>query len=194
LGLLLAQALGVGNNGEAPVTREAQPAAADTTAARSVALQWQSEGAIFMRDGIAGESTLVEARGPGVHRMNATLAGLTPGATVVLSFPARPIGTRAIRIELQTGEQSGAGSCNLVDGWATRERDMLDAGLDVQPDGKVRCWVAMPVQHSVATLRLGLLNQHLLVSYVGDGLSGAALGDIALRETPYFLQGESSPW
>jgi hypothetical protein len=71
---------------------------------------------------------------------------------------------------------------------------MLDAGLDVQPDGQVRCWVAIPVQHSVATLRLGLLNQHLLASYVGDGLTGAALGDIALRETPSFLQGESSPW
>jgi hypothetical protein len=64
----------------------------------------------------------------------------------------------------------------------------------VQPDGSVRCWVAMPVKHSAATLRLSLLNQDLVASYLGDGLSGAAVGEIALRETPYFLQGESSPW
>jgi hypothetical protein len=195
LGLLLAQALAVGNGGEAPALSDApKPVATDASAARSVVVQWQSEGATLMRDGLGGESTLVEAPGPGFHRINGTLAGLTPGAIVVLSFPARPIGARAILVELQTGAQSGAGFCNPVDGWATRERDMLDAGLDVQPDGSVRCWVAMPVKHSAATLRLSLLNQDLVASYLGDGLSGAAVGEIALRETPYFLQGESSPW
>jgi hypothetical protein len=195
LGVLLAQALGVRNGGEVPATRDApKPVANDATAPRPVAVQWRSEGAVLTEGGVAGESTLVEAPGPGVHRINATLAGLTPGAIVVLSFPARPIGTRAILIELQTGDQSGAGLCNPVDGWATRERDMLDAGLDVEPDGKVRCWVAMPVKSPVATLRLGLLNRDVVASYVGDGVSGAAVGDILLRENPYFLQGESSPW
>jgi hypothetical protein len=195
LGLLLAKALGVANGGEAPATGDAPQAATDdATAARSVALQWQTEGATFTRDGSAGESTLVEARGPGLHRINGTLTGLTPGSIVVLSFPERPIGTRTMFVELQSGEQSGAGLCNPVDGWATRERDMLDAGLDVEPDGKVRCWVAMPVKSPVATLRLGLLNRDIVASYVGDGESGAAVGDILLRETPYFLQGESSPW
>jgi hypothetical protein len=70
---------------------------------------------------------------------------------------------------------------------------MLDAGLEMTSDG-ARCWVAMPVTESAATLRLTLLDQSLARSYLGDGRSGVAIGEIKLRETSHFLQGESSPW
>jgi hypothetical protein len=193
LGQLLAQALGIGTYGEAPETHDvAKPAASDSTPARSVAMQWQSEGAVVTHDGIA-ESSLVEASGSGVHRISGTLAGLTPGATAVLSFPARPVGPRGILIELETGAHAGGGFCDLVGETATRERDMLDAGLELT-SGRARCWVAMPVTESTATLRLTLLDQSLARSYVGDGRSGVAFGEIELRETARFLQGESSPW
>jgi hypothetical protein len=161
-------------------------------------VQWRSDGATVVPDGVAAETAgahrLVETAGPGVHRVDGTLAGLTPGATTVLSFAARPIGARGILVELQAGEQSGGGFCDLFGGTATRERDMLDAGLDVQPDGRLRCWVAMPLKESAATLRLSLLDQNLDPSYVGDGQSGAAIGDFEVRDTAHFLQGESSPW
>jgi hypothetical protein len=194
LGRLLAQALGVGNGGEAPATHDvAKSTASDPTPARSVAVQWRSEGAVVTHDGIVGESTLVEASGSGVHRINGTLVGLTPGAIAVLSFPARPIGARGVLIELETGAHAGGGFCDLVGETATRERDMLDAGLEVTSD-RTRCWVAMPLTESAATLRLTLLDRSLARSYVGDGRSGVAIGKIELRETADFLQGESSPW
>ena len=155
-------------------------------------MQWQSEGAVITPDGIA-ESTLVEASGSGVHRISGTLAGLTPGAIAVLSFPARPVGTRGILIELETGAHAGGGFCDLIGETATRERDMLDAGLELTLD-RARCWVAMPMTDSTATLRLTLLDQSLARSYVGDGRSGVAIGEVELRETAHFLQGESSPW
>lgn len=194
LGRQLARALGVANAGDVPSPRDLGTSTArEPTAARPVAMQWRSDGAIVARDDMVGEWTLREASGPGVHRISGTLAGLTPGAIAVLSFPARPVGTRGVLVELETGARSGGGFCDLVGETATRERDMLDAGLEMTSDG-ARCWVAMPVTESAATLRLTLLDQSLARSYLGDGRSGVAIGEIKLRETSHFLQGESSPW
>lgn len=192
LGRLLSKALGL-TPADVPATLdESAPAANDPGVARSLATEWRSEGSTFT-DGSAGESTLVEASGPGVHRIDGKLAGLTPGTVAVLSFPARAIGARGIFIELEMGQQAGGGFCDLVGETATRERDMLDAGIDMVSD-RARCWVAMPVTDTIATVRLSLLDQDLAPSYVGDGRSGVAVGAIELRETAHFLQGESSPW
>jgi hypothetical protein len=192
LGQLVAQALGQ-NTDEAPVAQDMAKTAANESTARPVAVKWRSEGSTFTWDGAAGESTLIEGAELGVHRISGTLAGLTPGAVVVLSFQARAIGARGIFTELEMGPQSGGGFCDLVGATATRERDMLDAGLDMTSNG-ARCWVAMPVTNSTATLRLSLLDQDLASSYVGDGRSGVAIEEIELRETAHFIEGESSPW
>jgi hypothetical protein len=63
------------------------------------------------------------------------------------------------------------------------------------------CWTSVStcnwtagLEASAATLRLSLLDERLEPSYVGDGRSGAAIGEIELRETAHFLQREESPW
>jgi hypothetical protein len=121
----------------------------------------------------AGETVggyqFTEATPPAVHRASATLVWLSPGAIVVLSFPARPVGKRGLLLELTAGAQSGGGFCDLPGGTATRERDMLDAGIEPQPDGWSRCWVAMTVGASIVDVRLTLLDERLDPAYVGTG-------------------------
>lgn len=195
LGQLLAQVLGLrvgASTSAAPAT--AAPAANIFGTAGRPIVQWRPDGATVVPDAMAGEQRLVENAGSGVHRVHATLAGLTPGATTVLSFPARPNGARGILVELLTDERSGGGFCDLSGGTATRERDMLDAGIDLQADGRFRCWVAMSLPAPTATLRLSLLNERLDPSYIGDGRSGATIGEIEASDTAHFLQGELSPW
>jgi len=112
----------------------------------------------------------------------------------VLSFSAKAIGARGIFVELQTAGRRGGGYCDLNGLTAQRDGDMLDGGLDAQPDGWSRCWVAMPIDASGATLRLSLTNERLDPAYIGDGTSGAAVGEMELRETPRFLARMESPW
>ena len=71
---------------------------------------------------------------------------------------------------------------------------MLDAGLDAQPSGPSRCWVAMPIDAPGATLRLSLINELLDPAYRGDGKSGVAVGTMERRETTRFVAQEPSPW
>jgi hypothetical protein len=176
----------------------ADAAVTDLGAARPATLLWRSDEAVVQPGDAQGETPgfhrLIESSGPGLHGMESALTGLTPGATTVLSFPARSIGARGILVELRTDGQHGSGFCDLVGGTAQRGDDMLDVGVDVQLDGRSRRWVAMGLEASAATLRLSLLDERLEPSYVGDGRSGAAIGEIELRETAHFLQREESPW
>ena len=55
-------------------------------------------------------------------------------------------------------------------------------GIDAEPDGWFRCWVAMNVDQPGAVLRLSLLDEHLNTAYVGDGRSGVALGNVDVRD------------
>jgi hypothetical protein len=103
-------------------------------------------------------------------------------------------GRRGIFVEVQTVGRRGGGYCDLFGATAQRDGDMLDAGLDPRPSGWSRCWVAMPVDAPGATLRLSLMNERLDPAYVGNGTSGATVGEIELRETPRFLAQEPSPW
>jgi hypothetical protein len=159
-----------------------------------VVSDWAGEGAVVVRDGPGGAHRLIEGAGPGVHRVETRLTGLAPGSTLVLSFPAKAIGARGIFVEVQTAGRHGGGYCDLYGATAQRNGDMLDAGLDPQPDGWSRCWVAMPIDATDATLRLNLMNERLDPTYAGDGNSGAAVGEIDLRETARFLAREVSPW
>jgi hypothetical protein len=198
LARLLARALGVRNGDGARATLEAAAPAAEASAARPVRLDWRSDGAAVALDAGAGDTPgdrrISENAGAALHRVHATLAGLTPGATMVLSFPARPIGKRGILLELNGGTQSGGGFCDLPGGTATRERDMLDAGIEPQPDGWSRCWVAMVVDAPSVDVHLTLLDERLDPGYVGDGRSGVVVGPFELRETARFLAQERSPW
>jgi hypothetical protein len=137
---------------------------------------------------------LIEGSGPGGHFVEATLTGVDPGAIAILSFPVRALGARGIAVELRTERQYAGGYCDLPGGTAQRDGDMLDVGLDVRSDGAARCWVAMAPKASTVTVRLSLLDHWLQPSYVGDGRSGVAIGDLALRRAAHFVQAESSPW
>jgi hypothetical protein len=195
LGRMLAQALGVARGGRAPEMGADAPSA-PPGATRPVSLQWRSDGAAAAPDaaGEAGALRLIESAGPGFHSVEATLTGIAPGATAVISFPARPLGARGILVELQTRGQRGGGYCDLPGETAQRDGDMLDVGLDVQTDGWSRCWAAMVLDDPTMTLRLSVLNDHLDPSYVGDGRSGVVVGDMQLREVGRFLHKERSPW
>jgi hypothetical protein len=198
VGRLLAQYLGVRPDAAAPADPAATTDAGAPAATRVTGLQWRSENAVLRpgdgRDEMAGSRVIQESPAPGRHGVAATLAGITPGATTVVSFPAKAIGARGVLVELQANGRRGGGYCDLYGETAQRDGDMLDVGLDVQTDGGSRCWVAMVLNEPTVTLRLSVLNDQLDPSYVGDGRSGVAVGDMQLREVGHFLQKEPSPW
>ena len=102
---------------------------------------------------------------------------------MVLSFPARPIGTRGIPLELEAGAQSGGGFCDPLG-----RRDRAAAGWLVTLLGRD------DARRSIVDVRLTLLDERLDPAYVGDGRSGIVVGQFELRETAHFLAKESSPW
>jgi hypothetical protein len=157
--------------------------------------EWTSDGAVVTaEDGTADAYRLVESGGPSPHRVETTVSGLVPGRTAVLSFPAKAIGARGVLVEMQAAERRGGGYCDLYDTTAQRDGDMLDAGLEPELPGWWRCWVAIVVNHSSATLRLSVINERLDPTYTGDSKSGAAVGRIELHQTSRFLAQEASPW
>ena len=192
VGKLLAGVFGVAPRAEAPdegpgetIRREVLPTIAD----------WTPEGAAVVRDEPStGAHRIVEAAGGRAHRVETRVTGLAPGRTVVLSFPAQPIGARGVYVEVQSAARRGGGYCDLYGQTAQRDGEMFDVGLDQQPDGWWRCWVAMPIEAPEATLRLSLMNERLDPAYVGNGTSGVAVGAVELRETTRFLAQEPSPW
>ena len=196
VGELLARFLGINARPEAPDTAET----ANTVEAvrREVGLatgSWRAEGAILLdHDEPSRTWRLADKAAPGLHRIEKTLADLTPGQTIVLSFPARPVGARGILVELLSAGTRGGAYCDLHDGTAQRAGAMFDVGVYPQPDGWLRCWAAMSVNDTAATLRLSLLDRQLQPAYAGDGRSGAEVGEIELRQTPHFLHTEPSPW
>jgi hypothetical protein len=156
---------------------------------------WTPGGAVVMPDSGAGETLrLIEGAGPGAHGIETKLTGLRLGTTLLLSFPAKAIGARGVYVEVLTGGKRGGGYCDLYGATAQRDGVMRDAGLEPEPDGWSRCWVAMPVEAPEVTLRLSLMNERLDPTYVGDGNSGASVGAVEMRETTRFLAQEASPW
>ena len=191
-GKALARSLGTDGWDEAAAEPEK---AAETIllGAVEVAASWQSEGAV-VRDGEGAGQRIIEAVEPRVHHVEQSLTGLTPGKILLLSFRAKAIGARGIFVELLMAGRRAGGYCDLPGGTAQRDGDMLDAGLEPEPDGWSRCWVATVVNAPTATLRLSLMNARLDPVYLGDGKPGAAIGPVELRETTRFLAQEPSPW
>jgi len=198
VGRLLAHALGV-PAAEGPAIDDTnvtdEPALGNT---KMPVVQWRSGGALLTSDDnepkMAGARRLIESAGPGPHFIEGTLAGVAPDAITVLSLPARALGARGILVELGADQQYGGGYCDLPGETAQRVGEMLDVGLDVQPGGPARCWVAMAFKASTVAVRLSLLDERLEPTYIGDGRSGAAIGNIELREAAHFVRAESSPW
>jgi hypothetical protein len=191
VGKLLARHLGIAARDDAG---DAAPAAAAPRDLLPAVSEWMRAGVAVQPDDPAGAHKLIESTGRGGHTIETKLTGLTPGLTLVLSFPAKAIGARGIFVEVQTAGRRGGAYCDLHGATAQRDGDMLDAGIDPQPDGWARCWVAMPIDAPEVSLRLSLMNERLDPAYAGDGTSGASVGEIELRETSRFLAQEPSPW
>jgi len=192
VGKLLAQYLGIVARADAADEAPAATLRRDVVPTIS---DWTREGALVLPNaGPPATDRLIEAAGPGAHRVETSLTGLAPGRTLVLSFPAKAIGARGVYVEVQTAGRRGGGYCDLFGATAQRDGDMLDAGLESQADGWSRCWVAMPIDAPGAALRLSLMNERLDPAYPGDGKSGAAVGAVELTETTRFLAQEPSPW
>jgi hypothetical protein len=192
VGKLLAPVFGVAPQADAPQDSGDGTIRGDALPAIS---QWVTDGAaVTAEDGNRDAHRLVESAGPGTHRVETRVTGLVPGRTAVLSFPAKAVGARGVFVELQTASRRGGGYCDLSGSTAQRDGDMLDAGLEPEPSGWWRCWVAMPVNEPTATLRLGVMNERLDPVYRGDGKSGAAIGPVELRQTKRFVAREPSPW
>jgi hypothetical protein len=192
VGKLLAGVLGITPHADAPdegpgetLRREVLPAIAE----------WTRAGAVLAGDAEpAGTYRLVESVGRSAHRVETRLTGLAPGRTLVLSFPAKAIGARGIFVDVQAAGRRGGGYCDLYGQTAQRDGEMFDAGLEPEPDGWWRCWVAMKVEAPDALLGLSLMNERLDPAYAGNGTSGAAVGQVELREMTRFLAQEPSPW
>jgi hypothetical protein len=195
VGQLLARALGVAAHSDALAGEGAKASEAMQQDMVPALASWRPEGALVRPDeGQARGPRIVESSGPGAHRMETALTGLTPGKIVLLSFSAKAIGARGIFVEVQTARRRGGGYCDLHGATAQRDGDMLDAGLGPQPDGWWRCWIAMPIDAPAATLRVGLMNERLDPAYLGDGTSGVIVGEVELQEADRFLAQEPSPW
>jgi hypothetical protein len=192
VGKLLAGYLGIAPRSDAPAIAETASVRRDAMPALS---NWQSEGVVVLPDDEQPSAQrFIESAGLGVHRVETTVTGLTPGKTMLLSFPAKPVGARGILVELGSAGHHGRGYCDLYGGTAQRDGNMLDVGLEPQADGWSRCWVAMVVNAQSAEVRLGLLDERLDPAYVGNGRSGAAIGALELGEWARFLGKEQSPW
>jgi hypothetical protein len=193
VGKLVAAALGIAARADPP--DEVGPIETVRRGVLPAVSGWAPADVIVQRDeGRTDVHRLIETAAPGLHRVETTLTGLVPGKTAVVSFPAKAIGARGVFVEVLTPGKRGGGYCDLYGETAQRDGDMFDAGLEPQPDGWWRCWVAMPIDAPGATLRLSLMNERLDPAYAGDGKSGAAVGEIELRETTRFLAREPSPW
>jgi len=195
VGKALAHVLGIAPEVEAPVTAEAdQSAETIRFGAISITAAGRGEGAALIAEGEGPAQQMIEAAEPGAHRVEKKLAGFTPGKILLLSFRAKAIGARGIFVEVLAAGRRGGGYCDLPGGTAQRDGDMLDAGLEPEPNGWSRCWVAMVITEPTVTLRLSLMNARLDPVYLGDGKSGAVVGPVELGETARFLAQEASPW
>jgi hypothetical protein len=193
VGKVLARALGIAPKNGGPVTESEKSAETIDAGALAITENWHAEGAGLV-EGEGPARRVIETVGPGVHYVERSRRGLTPGKIVRLAFYAKAIGARGVFVELRTGGRRGGGYCDLPGGTAQRDGDMLDAGIEPAPQGWWRCWVAMPVEAPDATLRLSLMNERLDPFYSGDGESGAGISPLELSETTRFLAQEPSPW
>ena len=195
VGKALAHVLGTSPRVDTPPTEAEKPTERIRFGGVLVDSTWQSQGAAVVADGegSAGQR-IVETVQPRAHHVEQKLDFLTPGEVVLLSFSAKPIGARGIFVELLTAERRAGGYCDLPGGTAQRDGDMLDVGLEPEPEGWWTCWVATVATEPTATLRLSLMNERLDPAYLGDGKSGAVVGPIEVDEITGFLAKESSPW
>jgi hypothetical protein len=132
-------------------------------------------GVAVAPDGSKTADRLVETWGNGLHRIEATVPGVTPGTVHTLSLFVKPSGFVAIQFEMRDARAGkyGLAHCNLRDMAVTFEGgDVSSAGLQALPDGWFRCWAAMPFSGDTAVFNFALLDRRSMLSRLRFGSGG----------------------
>jgi hypothetical protein len=127
---------------------------------------------------------IVESSGYGAHLVKIELGDLQPGARYAVSAVVKPIHARGLRLEVLDSDFSvnrGNAQCKMNELEAERGANTMDAGIEVMPDGWMRCWFVPTFAASKAILNLALLNEGGQRVYMGDGNSGVQVKNLALQ-------------
>jgi len=196
VGRLLAAALGV-----TPAAANVREASSDPTAAaadsvpvadsatpslwssdRFDAGAWRADGVSMPSGATATDPSeafqLTETTEDGFHRIETTIDGVSPEVPYVFSMIAKPVGQRALRIEMRdktTAGRAGVVDCNMAALHANRQGDALDADMDVLPDGWYRCWGSMAFGGRAVVFGIDVMTEQQDGAYAGDGQSGLLL-------------------
>jgi hypothetical protein len=126
-------------------------------------------------DGSKTAVRLVETWNEGLHRIETTVSGVTPGAVHTLSLFVKADELAAIQFEMRDARvgKYGLAHFNLQDKGVTFEGgDVSDAGLQALPDGWYRCWAAMPYSSDTAVFNFALLGRGGVFTRRSFGLGG----------------------
>jgi hypothetical protein len=193
VGRLLAKALGL--SAAAPSEAEFKQGPLQLEgAARSVLSHADAGHAVKVYDGISvkpcercdgspGGLEMIENGKSEWHGVNLPIDGLEPGATYVISAIVKAVGDRGIRLDVlhPSGSLDQADlTCNMG-GLEVQRGVAVDAGLDVLPDGWLRCWVAATVAESEARLGIALLDHGAQLLYPATGNAGVLLKDLTVQ-------------
>jgi hypothetical protein len=127
---------------------------------------------------------IVESSGNGPHLASIELKNLPPDARYVVSAVVKPIGVRRLRLEvLDAGSSADRGNvdCNINGLEAVRGAQTLDAGIEVLPDGWMRCWLVLAAVTPNPILKLVVLNEGGQRVYAGDSTSGILVKDVTVE-------------
>lgn len=141
-------------------------------------------GSAVAPDGSKTADRLVETWGAGLHRIETTVTGLTPGAAHTLSLFVKADGYVAIRFEMRDGPpgKHGLAHFNLRDKAITFEGgDISNAGLQALSDGWYRCWAAMPYSSNTAVFNFTLLDRRGVLSRLIFGSGGLLIWGVQLE-------------
>jgi hypothetical protein len=195
VGRFLADVLGIPDTAE---RRQARPRehAAESTESRQRSI-WPSAGDAGVKmDGLAVAPSrpsdgllpvpvqLKEGKDVGQHLVEIDLKDTHPATRYMVSAIVKPIGDRRLRLEvLEAGSSADRGNvqCNFDRLEALRGARTADAGLEILPDGWMRCWVVPAITPANAIVNLVVLNEGGRRFYAGDGTSGILVKDVIVE-------------
>jgi hypothetical protein len=195
VGRLLAGVLGISVTPHEPVeapTAQNLPAVAPRSIWSDTGtdgVNWQTEGASVSRAEGSGRSPaalrrVTDSQDSGVHLLKIPLEDIEPGQSYVVSLVAKAIGNRELSMEIFDADspvRQSSVNCDLRGLEASRGVGALDGGIELLPDGWLRCWLSVRFRDRAASVRLILLNDARSPVYAGDGSSGVLISDLTIQ-------------
>lgn len=188
VGRTLAAALGI-----SPPGLEQPPYYSLSVADQKVSPVWQSThftGKDWVVEGAkvqalnSDKTELIEATENGWHRLMANHLTLPKSQTAyVFSILFKVSGARAVELEMVDGirpGQYGTAVCNPAKQETLRTGDIIDADMEVLPDGWYRCWASMTFNGTTAGYSIAI-NKDNSSLYEGDGKASLILREALLQ-------------